>query len=84
MFSRLDHLLGMPIEQVLKEIVLPDPVNQALISRAGVYGPFLTLAEASERERGTCANFAAPLLITPERVNKAHLSALVWARNLEL
>jgi EAL and modified HD-GYP domain-containing signal transduction protein len=84
MFSRLDHLLGMPIERVLQEVMLPESVNQALVSRGGVYGPFLMLAEAIERQSGAAANFAAPLLITPERVNNAHLSALIWARNLEI
>jgi EAL and modified HD-GYP domain-containing signal transduction protein len=83
MFSRLDHLLGIPIEQVLKDVMLPEPVNQALITRSGIYGPFLALAEVSERQSGAAADLAASLLITPERVNQAHLSALVWARRLE-
>lgn len=84
MFSQLDHLLGIPIEQVLQEVELSESVNQALISRGGVYGPFLTLAEAIERQNGAAANIAVPLLVTAEQVNQAHLSALVWARNLKL
>lgn len=83
MFSRLDHLLGLPIEQVLKEIVLPAAVNQALVARTGPYGPFLAVAEASEQENGASAILAAALLLTPEQVNKAHLSALAWAKNLD-
>jgi EAL and modified HD-GYP domain-containing signal transduction protein len=84
MFSRLDQLLGLPMEEVLKQIVLPAPVNQALVTRDGPYGPFLALAEAGERHCGESANLAAPLLISSARTNKAHLSALVWAKNLEL
>jgi EAL and modified HD-GYP domain-containing signal transduction protein len=84
MFSRLDHLLGMPMEKLLGEIKLPETVNQALISRTGIYGPFLALAEASEHQSGASASIAAPMCISSEQVNTAHLSALMWARQLDL
>lgn len=84
MFSLLDQLLGIPIQEVLSQIVLPDTVAQALISREGVYGPFLALTEACEREDGCAADFADALFMTATRVNQAHMSALSWAQNLKL
>ena len=84
MFSILDQLLGVPIQKVLGQIVLPESVMQALISREGVYGPFLALVEACEREDGCAEEFADALFMTASRVNQAHVSALAWAQNLKI
>lgn len=84
MFSLLDQLLGIPIQEVLSQILLPEAVAQALLSREDVYGPFLALAEACEQEDGCASDFAEALFMTATRVNQAHLSALAWAQNLKL
>lgn len=84
MFSFLDHLLGIPIQEVLSQLVLPEPVVQALRSREGVYGQVLALAEASEREGGGAADFAEALSMTATQVNQAHLAALAWVQNIKL
>jgi len=83
LFSLLDQLLGMPMEQVLRQVTLTDSVVQALVSREGVYGPFLTLAQACEGGgAGGAAERAEALFMTPADVNQAHWAALVWARNI--
>jgi EAL and modified HD-GYP domain-containing signal transduction protein len=84
MFSLLDRLLGMPMEQVLESIQLPAPVVEALLSRSGMYGPFLALAEACESEDGAIGELADSLFISSRQVNEAHLSALRWALSLKL
>ncbi len=84
MFSLLGQMLGVPITQVLNQIVLPDAIVQALLSREGKYGPFMLLAEACEQEDGCAADFADALFITATRVNDAHLSALAWAQSIKL
>lgn len=84
MFSLLDQLLGIPIQQVLTQIVLPEAIARALLLREGVYGPFLTLAEVCERDDGCASDIADALFITPTRVNQAHVSALAWAQNIKL
>ena len=84
MFSLLDQLLGISIGEVLSQILLPEAVAQALLSREGVYGPFLALAEACEQEDGCASDFAEALFMTATRVNQAHLSALAWAQSLKL
>lgn len=82
MFSLLDRLLGVPMEEVLSSIQLPEAVIEALISRSGTYGPYLALAEACELNSMLVGSLAESLRIKPVDVNKAHLSALVWAKNI--
>jgi len=84
MFSLLDRLLGVPMEEILDQIQLSEPVTQALLNRQGMYGPFLKLAEACEFDNGPVAELAESLFISPEKVNQAHRDALVWAQNLAL
>ncbi|WP_395012098.1 EAL and HDOD domain-containing protein [Undibacterium sp.] len=82
MFSLLDRLLGIPMEEVLSTIQLPESVVEALVSRSGVYGPYLALAEACELNSMLVTSIAETLKVSPVDVNKAHLSALVWAKNI--
>jgi len=82
MFSLLDRLLGLPMQEVLDTIQLPDAVVRALVTRDGAYGPYLALAEACELNSNLVASLAASLEIPPAEVNKAHLSALAWAQNV--
>ncbi|MBC3928234.1 EAL and HDOD domain-containing protein [Undibacterium sp. CY21W] len=82
MFSLLDRLLGLPMEDVLSTIQLPEVVTEALISREGVFGPYLALAEACELNSMLVGSLAESLKISAEDVNTAHLAALVWAKNV--
>lgn len=84
MFSLLDRLLGMPMEEVLAKIQLAEPVAQALLTRDGMYGPFLALAEACELNNGNIAALADALFISARQVNEAHLAALLWAQALKI
>lgn len=82
MFSLLDRLLGLPMEEVLETVPLPEEVVRALVSREGRYGPYLALAEACELNSKLVAGLAETLDIPPLEVNKAHLSALAWAQSI--
>ena len=82
MFSLLDRLLGLPMQEVLETIPLPEEVVLALLKREGKYGPYLALAEACELNSNLVASLAASLDISPLQVNKAHLSALAWAQSV--
>lgn len=84
MFSLLDRLLGLPMAEVLGKIHLSDAVSQALLTRDGMYGPFLALAEACELGNGDIGALADSLFISARRVNEAHLEALAWAQNIKL
>ena len=82
MFSLLDRLLGLPMKEVLDTIQLPDEVVSALLTRGGMYGPYLALAEACELNSDLVVSLAKSVNINPVDVNKAHLSALAWAQNV--
>ena len=84
MFSLLDKLLGVPMEDVLEKIQLSEPVTQALLAREGIYGPFLALAEACELNSANVESMATSLCIGARQVNQAHLAAVAWAQNLKL
>ena len=84
MFSLLDCLLGIPMEEVLQNIQLSDPVSEALLTRGGIYGPFLALAEAGEIQNGDVGELANALFIDAAKVNRAHILALSWAQNFKL
>jgi EAL and modified HD-GYP domain-containing signal transduction protein len=65
MFSLLDQFFfGVPVQDVLKQITLPEAMAQALLTRGGVYGPFLALAEACEREHDSVSELADALFMT--------------------
>jgi EAL and modified HD-GYP domain-containing signal transduction protein len=83
MFSLLDRLLGIPMEEVLSNIQLSEPVTQALLTREGMYGPFLALAESCEKNNGKIGELADSLFISAAQVNEAHLAALAWAQNVK-
>ena len=82
MFSLLDRLLGLPMQEVLDTIQLPGQVVRALVAREGTYGPYLALAEACELNSDLVASMAAGLALSPLEVNQAHLSALAWAQSV--
>ncbi|OUL99225.1 EAL and HDOD domain-containing protein [Variovorax sp. JS1663] len=82
MFSLIDRLLGVPMQEVLRKVQLNEAVQQAILSREGAYGPFLALAESCEEDGARAASLAESLFLDAERVNAAHLAALAWAQDL--
>ncbi|HEY4664673.1 MAG TPA: HDOD domain-containing protein [Comamonas sp.] len=82
-FSLLDTILGMPMEQALSSIALPQPVIDALLHKKGVYAPFLELVLACETgDEEAFARNSEALHLSNHQVNWAHLQALAWADNL--
>ncbi|WP_025916158.1 EAL and HDOD domain-containing protein [Herminiimonas sp. CN] len=82
MFSLLDRLLCIPMEEVLAKIQVSRAVSDAILSRTGIYGSFLALAEACELNATLVAALASPHHFTAEDINNSHLSALAWVKNL--
>jgi EAL and modified HD-GYP domain-containing signal transduction protein len=82
-FSLLDAMLEMPMDQALEKLNLTDAVTEALLHRTGVYGPFLQLAEATEGANvEKIRELAESLVMDPEMVNKCHIDALSWTEGL--
>ncbi|PPC81708.1 MAG: diguanylate phosphodiesterase [Methylotenera sp.] len=82
-FSLLDAILKMPMDQVLEKIQLPESVSEALLTRGGVYGPFLQLTEACEdADSKRILELAELLQYDADKVNECHIAALAWAESL--
>lgn len=84
LFSLLDQLLGIPMQQLMRQVSLPEAIVQALLQRQGIYGPLLALAEACEGQGGSAPALANDLFMDALQVNRAHGSAMVWAQDLNL
>jgi c-di-GMP phosphodiesterase len=82
-FSLLDAIVKMPIEEVLEKIQLPSAVAEAILTRQGVYGPFLQLSEACENaDDERILALAESLQMNADKVNKCHLAAVNWVDTL--
>lgn len=82
-FSLLDVMLKVPMDQVLEKLQLPEPIVDALTKREGLFGPFLKLTEACEDDNNAeILQLAALLQLNPEKVNQCHMEALAWTEAL--
>ncbi len=83
-FSLLDTMLGLPMDQALESISLSSHVTDALLQRKGMFAPFLELTLACESaDEAAFAHAANQLHLSNHQVNWAHLQALSWAENLD-
>ncbi|MEO8038634.1 MAG: HDOD domain-containing protein [Betaproteobacteria bacterium] len=84
-FSLLPAILQLPMAQLLDQLNLAEPVTDALLTREGLYGPILRLAEAVEGEDVTLIHrLATDLQLEAPRLNRHHGEALAWADQLSL
>lgn len=82
-FSLLDILLHIPMEQVLSQVSLPSMATEALLHKQGKYAPYLGLAIACEEfDQERIAALAAPLNMSVIQVNAIHADALIWAQQV--
>ncbi len=79
-FSLLDNILGEPLEKLLNELSISYVMRQALLSRDGPYGLYLSLVEALElADESQLDNFCSMLDVTREQITKLHAAATEWA-----
>ncbi|WP_189687005.1 EAL and HDOD domain-containing protein [Pseudorhodoferax aquiterrae] len=79
-FSLLDTMLGMPMEQAVGLLTLQPPIVDALLHGNGPYADLLALAQACETGDAEAFRRAtAALHLTERQVSLAHLDALAWA-----
>ncbi|MDQ2068373.1 EAL and HDOD domain-containing protein [Natronospira bacteriovora] len=84
MFSLLDVLFGMSLEESVGTLQLPEPIRLALIKREGPYAPYLQLAIACdhfdvEEIRHGSRRLGIPL----RQINHFQTEAMTWARQLD-
>lgn len=82
MFSLIDRVLGMPMEEVLAKVHLPEAVQEAVRNRGGLYGPFVALAESCEIDAAGASVLATSIGLSTEKVNATHLAAMAWAMDV--
>ncbi len=83
-FSLLDTMLGVPLEEALSSVTLPEPVLDALLRNEGQLAPFLALTKACETGDDVAfAKACDELQLSNHQVNWAHLQALMWADQLD-
>jgi EAL and modified HD-GYP domain-containing signal transduction protein len=83
-FSLLDVLLRMPMGQALAHLNLPEELILALVHKEGRYAPYLELAIACEQfNPETIAELATACGLDVQKVNLAHIDAMLWALEVE-
>lgn len=79
-FSLLDVMLGVPMQQAVDLLSLPPAVADALLHRTGPLAPYLAMTEACETgDEAAFTRANVSLRLTSQQVNWAHLQALAWA-----
>lgn len=79
-FSLLDALFNVPMEQALAQLNLSDNLTLALLHDSGIYAPYLRLAIACENASQTqIQQLAEAADLSVDEVNLAHVKALFWA-----
>lgn len=82
-FSLLDVMLGVTMEDALGSLSLPEAANDALLNRQGLFGSFLQLVEACEKfDFKTLGVLASSLQFGAKEVDEAHIEALAWTETL--
>ena len=83
LFSLLDVVMHMPMEQVLKQISLPAEITEAIVSQRGPYAPYLALAIACEQDdQSSIEALAKQIGRDVADINGVHMDALLWAQEL--
>lgn len=83
LFSLLDVVMRMPMEQVLKQISLPAEITEAITARRGPYAPYLALAIACEQDdQSSIEALAKQIGRDVADINGVHMDALLWAQQL--
>ena len=82
-FSLLDVLLHIPMEQVVAQVSLPPMATEALLHKQGKFAPYLGLAIACEEfDQERIAELAESLNMSIIQVNAIHTDALIWAQQV--
>lgn len=79
LLSTLDTLLDRPLEAVLRELPLSEPVRTALLERKGDMGEALACAIAQERGEWDAVRYRN---LAGTQIQTAYLDALTWAQEV--
>ena len=84
MFSLLDVLFNLPMEQAIERLNLSENARRALVQQHGPYAPFLRLAIGFENaDQQQVRELADALAIDAQALNQIHIDAINWAMLLK-
>jgi EAL and modified HD-GYP domain-containing signal transduction protein len=80
--SLMDALFGLPMQDILGKLAVADEVRNALLSRSGIYGDMLALAESLEHLKEDAPK-VSPLLgklgLSSEEFSELQVGAYEWS-----
>ena len=80
LFSLLDTILELPIEELMKQIAVPQSVSEALCQQKGQLADIVTLCRDYEQQHwDKTAQMCAVLGLTDDDVVEAMRTATIWA-----
>ena len=80
LISRVDALVGTPLENILNDSPMDDEIRDALLHRKGLLGKLLTLADAVEQDdKATIAQQLKDLKISTNLLNRCVYDAYSWS-----
>ena len=80
LISRMDALVGAPLENILTEAGADEDIREALLQRSGRLGTFLLLADAVEQDNQTkIIDLLKKLNISSTLLNRCINDAYTWA-----
>lgn len=83
LFSLLDRLLRMPMEELAEQLQLPENISAALLRSEGPFAPWLALVEGFEQEAADLEQRAAALGLDVDTLNNKQIEAMVWAQEVQ-
>ena len=84
-FSRLDEILGVPMEQAIKPLHVTETIRSALIGRTGFHGQVLRLAEGLEAaDEAIVDEWIEANIIDLQIVYDSYTAAIDWVEKLPL
>jgi c-di-GMP phosphodiesterase len=80
LFSKLDALLKIPMDEIINRMALADEIRGALLERSGPYAPSLELVEAYESGQWeSVAKLAPSINVDAQQVPTLYLDSIGWA-----
>lgn len=82
LFSLLDAIFGMPMDDILERVNLAPEITRAVLFRRGAYADTIDLAEACERGEWTRAATLLSRMDVPRKMlGSSYREAIDWARD---
>jgi EAL and modified HD-GYP domain-containing signal transduction protein len=83
LFSLLDVMLEVPMEQALQMVSVSDIAMNALVNKTGLFYPVLEMAQSYERaDWVTVSRLMIVHSIDPDALTDAYMEAMVWYKNI--